>query len=565
MNQRVIEEIVRRLRGQARRLDALEIQEERETFTIATLPASAAPNTVVYVSDGLKPFEITGTGTGNWMMWDDDNNEWIYFCIGDCVILLDGVTKTVKAVGGDYTTIQDAFNFFAPGKLISDCTIDVDAGTYAETVVFSNLLVASEGQLTVEGDTRELAGLSYVNGVDTVTYAAWTGTTVYSGTDPRSIVYPTATNETGLMYMATTGGTSGAAEPVWPTAIGGTVVDGTVTWTAIGVAVNPVGITNGGAALGGCQFLVTGGVLSVVVSGGNPDFDADGWVSGDKVLTWDGTSFSELTLTGVANNTLTTAAWPANITNVYSTITLLPNRIIVPASGEAIINDTSGVVISGFYLKSVDDSAIQMNTGNLKLDNCVVRGYNNGIFMANQNALDADSGANTFIASNTGTTNRDALNANNQSNVDIDYASCVASGVTINTNSNLSAFRVLVVDTPNSVSYAAVYARTGSTASCDRSQFLRCPYGAYAVENSIILINRAFALGSSAYGFRALNQGEIRAVLTAARDCSVGYRAENFGYIDAAITSANNNNNTTNYSPAASATFGNNGSMIIFS
>lgn len=37
---------------------------------------------------------------------------------------------------------------------------------------------------------------------------------------------------TGLVYEATTGGTSGTTEPAWPTTAGSTVVDGTVTWTA---------------------------------------------------------------------------------------------------------------------------------------------------------------------------------------------------------------------------------------------------------------------------------------------------------------------------------------------
>jgi hypothetical protein len=43
-------------------------------------------------------------------------------------------------------------------------------------------------------------------------------------------VYPTT--ETGLEYEVTTAGTTGAVAPAWPTVIGQTVVDGTVTFTA---------------------------------------------------------------------------------------------------------------------------------------------------------------------------------------------------------------------------------------------------------------------------------------------------------------------------------------------
>ena len=42
-------------------------------------------------------------------------------------------------------------------------------------------------------------------------------------------VYPTT--ETLFYYECTTGGTSGATEPEWETTVGGTQVDGTVTWT----------------------------------------------------------------------------------------------------------------------------------------------------------------------------------------------------------------------------------------------------------------------------------------------------------------------------------------------
>lgn len=43
------------------------------------------------------------------------------------------------------------------------------------------------------------------------------------------IVYPTTSN--GYQYQCTTAGTSGTTEPTWPTTVGNTVTDGTITWT----------------------------------------------------------------------------------------------------------------------------------------------------------------------------------------------------------------------------------------------------------------------------------------------------------------------------------------------
>jgi len=45
------------------------------------------------------------------------------------------------------------------------------------------------------------------------------------------VVVPTAGLENGFRYECTTAGTSDAAEPTWPLTEGGTVVDGTATWT----------------------------------------------------------------------------------------------------------------------------------------------------------------------------------------------------------------------------------------------------------------------------------------------------------------------------------------------
>ena len=63
----------------------------------------------------------------------------------------------------------------------------------------------------------------------TIYSTIWVANTAYILDD---IVVPTSGKENGYSYICTTAGTSHAAtEPTWPTTIGGTVSDGTVTWT----------------------------------------------------------------------------------------------------------------------------------------------------------------------------------------------------------------------------------------------------------------------------------------------------------------------------------------------
>lgn len=66
-------------------------------------------------------------------------------------------------------------------------------------------------------------------------------TTAYEGCDPNAWVASTAyslgaavrpTTRNNFAYEVTVAGTGAATEPTWPTTAGGTVVDGTVTWTA---------------------------------------------------------------------------------------------------------------------------------------------------------------------------------------------------------------------------------------------------------------------------------------------------------------------------------------------
>lgn len=59
----------------------------------------------------------------------------------------------------------------------------------------------------------------------------WESGTVYS-----LGIYVKPSIENSRVYECTAAGTSGGGEPVWPTVIGDTVVDGTVTWTCRGVS-----------------------------------------------------------------------------------------------------------------------------------------------------------------------------------------------------------------------------------------------------------------------------------------------------------------------------------------
>jgi hypothetical protein len=62
----------------------------------------------------------------------------------------------------------------------------------------------------------------------------WIATHTYAA---GSYVYPVSQPFGSVLWMKTTGGgTTGSSEPTWPIVVGGTVVDGSVTWTAGGDA-----------------------------------------------------------------------------------------------------------------------------------------------------------------------------------------------------------------------------------------------------------------------------------------------------------------------------------------
>ena len=101
------------------------------------------------------PFFWYETDTGDAYLW---NGAWVL------TTAVENVTKTVKAAGGDFTTVQAAIDWFAGRVILGSCYIDVDAGIYNEAVVVDAHLVVPGASLTLRGDTRTLAGMTWATG-----------------------------------------------------------------------------------------------------------------------------------------------------------------------------------------------------------------------------------------------------------------------------------------------------------------------------------------------------------------------------------------------------------------
>ena len=75
--------------------------------------------------------------------------------------------------------------------------------------------------------------IGYQTGMNVTTASNWAASTSYNVGD---YVNPTSWN--GYSYKCTVAGTTGSTEPTWPTTIGDTVTDGTVTWECVAIRGN---------------------------------------------------------------------------------------------------------------------------------------------------------------------------------------------------------------------------------------------------------------------------------------------------------------------------------------
>lgn len=86
------------------------------------------------------------------------------------------------------------------------------------------------GQVVIPVDSRAM--YHWLKGMFGAPVTAAAAAVTWAGEQARSTGYlAVPTVENGRYYEVTTGGTTAATEPTWPTTVGATVVDGTVTWT----------------------------------------------------------------------------------------------------------------------------------------------------------------------------------------------------------------------------------------------------------------------------------------------------------------------------------------------
>jgi hypothetical protein len=156
-------------------------------------------------------------------------NNFIYFCGGG-----------ISAIGGGSLDISNNTMYFVGqgGIAIFSGSVDFDyLSIRNNTMVCGNLsgITVNNGILVrpnvganyyLDVSNNQVIGFAPPNTIANI--AAWTATTVIPY---YSVIKPTVGN--GYIYSTVGGGTTGSTQPTWPISSGATIVDGTVTWTAI--------------------------------------------------------------------------------------------------------------------------------------------------------------------------------------------------------------------------------------------------------------------------------------------------------------------------------------------
>lgn len=205
-------------------------------------------------------------------------------CSGSYIFELDTKSVIIAKLG---TTIYffEHVSGSAPTAITSVSTLAGNREVYLEAIFCATEKASTTGYvkyafLNLPGEAWVVAyntriGAWQIEKVNN-TYSVWAGTTAYSLGNRR---IPTVAN--GYYYEVTVAGTSAAGEPVWPTTIGNTVTDGTVTWICRGRYNNfPTTTSSSVKTLNGYIFVCVGGDIY------NSDLDLpDSWNTSDFIST----------------------------------------------------------------------------------------------------------------------------------------------------------------------------------------------------------------------------------------------------------------------------------------
>ena len=166
-------------------------------------------------------------------------------------------------------------------------------------------------------------------------YAAWAATTSYA---VGAIVRATAVQDFGLVFKCTTAGTSGSTQPTWPTLLDGTVVDGSVTWTAISAVYEDLSVLAPNAIIELFQLH-----LDATLHGSSTIYyfhnGVNAAVTGN--ITWNGQAYVRLSIEATGFDYSSTGSMPRPklaVSNIGSSITTLLLQVNMITAG----NDLGG-------------------------------------------------------------------------------------------------------------------------------------------------------------------------------------------------------------------------------
>lgn len=343
---------------------------------------------------------------------------------------------------GKYQSIQCALNSFSDGNHTQRAIgeIHIPAGTYTESL-YVRSLASSATDFEANGCGLELVG------------------------DTRELA--------NMTYMA------------------GGVVD--MSGTNLGANEGRISLTNNGL-----------NAIQVIVSGGNPNFPASSYGSGDVVLIRgnDG-NWYERQITAVLSNEIQFGGLGVAVGDLGSSVVFCPNVIVSPDVDNSNILDLAdaGLRIIGIWFKNTNPTTVnicRINHGRLAVNNCLFDGrvastqYN--VFADNNSVLDV-SVSSTLGSSMT---------------VIGCYAAVVINGSSYLTGSGgLTGANGATVRSFDSNS--GVVLNDGSTISINYVQAMNCAFGFNAVIESNGRLTRIFTIiGSDVIGVMIQRGSNIR-------------------------------------------------------